>query len=243
MTSDSVKAIYQRKLAKPVELDSKDGQLQFLLKWIPQDKSTSILDAGCGNGKYSIHLASLGYRNLEAVDLFDEWKVPGAHYQPARIEQLPFSDHSFDFVFSNSVIFYVDPPAKALKEFSRVLKPSGRLMFTTINRWSPFAIERFLRRDLLKNSRSEHLNGISFFSASYYARQLKRTGFKILHRDGWKFSYFVYPRYRSLALRAKRWFGIDLPQPKNLISSSNWIGYLKSELSYHAIFIAEKQSK
>jgi len=50
----------------------------------------------------------------------------------ANIEQLPLSDASFDLVWSNMVLHCLSDPLAALKEFHRVLKPEGLLMFSTL---------------------------------------------------------------------------------------------------------------
>ncbi len=53
---------------------------------------------------------------------------------PARVmrvsaEELPFEEHSFDFVVSTLVLCTVDDPARALGEIRRVLRPHGQLVF------------------------------------------------------------------------------------------------------------------
>lgn len=47
----------------------------------------------------------------------------------APAERLPFADASVDTVVSTLVLCTVDEPADALREFVRVLRPGGRLLF------------------------------------------------------------------------------------------------------------------
>lgn len=41
-------------------------------------------------------------------------------------DKLPFSEHSFDIVFCNMVIYFWDNPAEHLSEIKKVLKPTGK---------------------------------------------------------------------------------------------------------------------
>lgn len=50
----------------------------------------------------------------------------------ADIEQLPLSSGSFDLVWSNMALHCLSDPPEALKEFHRVLKPQGLLLFSTL---------------------------------------------------------------------------------------------------------------
>lgn len=96
----------------------------------------SVLDAGCGFGQWSLALgmhnkhvsscdvspervnilaklaAELGFSNIDAT--------------VCRLETLPYDDNTFDAVFCYGVIF-LTPWRQTLKEFQRVLQPSGKL--------------------------------------------------------------------------------------------------------------------
>lgn len=105
-------------------------------------KPTSvILDVGCGAGFLSNELAKAGHK-VTGVDLsetslavaarFDETKT--VIYKPADAYALPFADASFDVVCAMDFLEHVEDPARAVKEFSRVLKPGGQFFFHTFNR-------------------------------------------------------------------------------------------------------------
>jgi 2-polyprenyl-3-methyl-5-hydroxy-6-metoxy-1,4-benzoquinol methylase len=66
-----IEKVYRERLLsqKPILKDN-DIQLNYILNYLPKDKKTTILDAGCGNGNYAFYLADLGYINISAVDLF-----------------------------------------------------------------------------------------------------------------------------------------------------------------------------
>ena len=53
----------------------------------------------------------------------------------ADASRLPFPDESFDLVFHRTVAEHFEEPASAIKECARVLRPGGKLVFLTPNRW------------------------------------------------------------------------------------------------------------
>lgn len=100
-----------------------------------------ILDVGCGAGfltnelakhRYDVTGIDLSGESLEVAKRFDETK--SVKYQTASAYELPFPDASFDVVCALDFLEHVDDPARAIKEFSRVLKPQGKFFFHTFNR-------------------------------------------------------------------------------------------------------------
>ncbi|MEU8818459.1 class I SAM-dependent methyltransferase [Actinoplanes sp. NPDC048796] len=68
-------------------------------------------------------------------------RVEAARVEAARIEvrqcdatDLPFADGRFDAVIANHMLYHVDDPDAALREFARVLRPGGRLFVATNGR-------------------------------------------------------------------------------------------------------------
>lgn len=93
------------------------------------DRSISILDAGCGYGFYTHELKARGY-NVIGCDLSIE-SLRINHFlhpdlQPdlilCDILKLPFEDASFDFVFCAGVLHHFKDPYKAIIELKRVSK-------------------------------------------------------------------------------------------------------------------------
>lgn len=50
-------------------------------------------------------------------------------------EKLPFDDNTFDAVFSNDVLCHLPGRSEVLVEMFRVLKPSGRMLFSDALNW------------------------------------------------------------------------------------------------------------
>lgn len=95
------------------------------------------LDLGCGTGFFLPHLAGRCHR-LHGLDLAPGMlaqaalRGSGAQLVCGDAEQLPFADQSLDWVFSSLALQWCERPAQAFAELHRVLKPGGRLLFSTL---------------------------------------------------------------------------------------------------------------
>ncbi len=110
-----------------------------------------ILEVGCGSGRDIILFSQKGVRYV-GLD-YDHRTVTVAKERSAQNNgvvglavadgtKLPFKDCSFDKVSCSEVIEHIPEYTKALKEIGRVLKPSGKTVFTTPNRHGPNGIVR-----------------------------------------------------------------------------------------------------
>lgn len=103
---------------------------------LPPTQAGTLLDVGCGNGKFIRQMRSLGW-NACGVDP-DEAAVAqglkdGLHVFQGSIIDLP-SDAHYDVITLNHVIEHVPDPIFLLAECGRRLTPrTGRLMITTPN--------------------------------------------------------------------------------------------------------------
>jgi ubiquinone/menaquinone biosynthesis C-methylase UbiE len=90
------------------------------------DKNKKLLEVGSGNGVFLKYLQKEGYDAI-GVDARPRGSDKEKVIQ-ARIEQLPFTDESFDVVLSNSVFdtsVYDQDQSLMTQELARVLKPGG----------------------------------------------------------------------------------------------------------------------
>ncbi len=111
----------------------------LLLKRIPWEGTKEVLDVGCGAGHSSAYIAEHYDCMVTGVDFSDDAidKAQALHanndcaprlkFLVADALRLPFADHSFDVVMCESVLFFIEDKAAAIKEMTRVLKPSGYL--------------------------------------------------------------------------------------------------------------------
>ena len=106
-------------------------------KHLPKGENLKILDVGTGPGFFAILLARAGY-DVTAVDyteamLAEAKKNAGEvaekiHFQRMDAQKLDFEDGIFDLVISRNVLWNLEQPEQAYREWLRVLKPNGTVM-------------------------------------------------------------------------------------------------------------------
>lgn len=97
-----------------------------------------VLDAGCGSGVHAEALIARGAK-VTGIDKSGGMLAIAARRlgDRARLVQadlegrLPFEDRSFDLVLASLVLHYLQDWAGPLSEFYRLLRPEGRLVFST----------------------------------------------------------------------------------------------------------------
>ncbi|KAI9666464.1 MAG: hypothetical protein M1821_004400 [Bathelium mastoideum] len=110
---------------------------RFLLERLDIIPNMHVLDIGCGTGNLASHIAQLvgKHGSIIGIDPSEE-RIAIAHKQTApnltfyvgRAEDLSrFSQATFDVVFVNSTLHWVQDQPRALRECGRVLKSGGRL--------------------------------------------------------------------------------------------------------------------
>jgi len=97
----------------------------------------TILDAGCGKGRFTEALAEAGADYVVGVDpvpMFIEEanNLKNQHfpteYMCSLTSEMPLEDGRFDAIICSEVIEHIPHPEKVFEEFKRVLKPGGMLL-------------------------------------------------------------------------------------------------------------------
>lgn len=91
-------------------------------------KGAKVLDVGAGPCRYKHHFSHCIYK------AHDFAKTPGQKYGEldyvSDIVNIPVPDGSFDTIVCTEVLEHVPDPVAAVKEFSRILVPNGKLILT-----------------------------------------------------------------------------------------------------------------
>jgi 2-polyprenyl-3-methyl-5-hydroxy-6-metoxy-1,4-benzoquinol methylase len=106
-------------------------------------KGLMIMDAGCGNGYFTRALAQKGasVTGIDQSSVFIGFCIEkervnplGIEYHTGSLDNLPMIENeSFDLIVSNIVFVDVIDYKSVLKELARVLKPSGRFVWSNLH--------------------------------------------------------------------------------------------------------------
>jgi SAM-dependent methyltransferase len=126
-----------------------ESNLEFLRRADVAGAPAKILEIGCGRGAMLDHLRGAGHAvtgiDIDAAALSQcQESYPGLSVFVASGDALPFADGSFDIVLSFDVFEHIKDSDRHLAQVRRVLKPGGRYVLQTPNKWTniPFELLR-----------------------------------------------------------------------------------------------------
>jgi 2-polyprenyl-3-methyl-5-hydroxy-6-metoxy-1,4-benzoquinol methylase len=138
---------YAEKYDKESFTTGTKGEVDFIEKEIRFNKSSKILDIGCGTGRHSLELARRGYNNITGIDLSEGQLRKArsvAQKENLKIEFLKKDARDFDFKESFDIAIMICEGAFPLMETDEMnfsilknayssLKSGGKFIFTTLN--------------------------------------------------------------------------------------------------------------
>lgn len=104
-----------------------------LIKSLQLPAEAAILEIGCSGGPLMQRLRTAGYSDLTGIDV----SVPAIELAQARGvphvsvmdgAALEFADGRFDLVIASDVLEHIEDESRALREWTRVLRPGGQLL-------------------------------------------------------------------------------------------------------------------
>ena len=109
-----------------------ESNFRWYFERFPKDAFAGklILDAGCGTGRHTFHMAQSGAREVVAMDFSQAIEVaarnnranPNTHFVQADIYHPPFLPGTFDFVYSLGVLHHLPDPEKGFRTLLPLLK-------------------------------------------------------------------------------------------------------------------------
>lgn len=206
-----------------------------------------LLDVGCGPGMLVRELLDTrpGDFRITASDLSQAMveatrqrvgDTDDVQVRTASIEDLPFSDESYDVVLAMGVLEYVDV-ARSLGELARVVRPDGLVLVTMLNPASPYRLFEWvvywpalrvlgrlerLARVPAERRHGEHRSGIRAIPEWRLRRMLHAAG--LIPRD--TVYYDVTPLLPPLDKVVRRWTRRWRSRPERTVSrgAGRWLG-------------------
>ena len=118
------------------------AELRGFLPLLELTRQSHVLEVGCGAGGCALYLSQLTHAQVTGIDAnasaIEEARMSAkatletctCFEQIDANERIPFEDASFDAVFSNDAMCHIPDRSRALKDWWRVLKINGRMLFT-----------------------------------------------------------------------------------------------------------------
>ncbi|MDH5633286.1 MAG: class I SAM-dependent methyltransferase [Gammaproteobacteria bacterium] len=135
-TYNTTKAAHGYDKARAIPAGSIRQWMDFLLVSINRDAVDSVIDLGCGTGRFSRSLAESYQCPVLAIDPSEPMLEQGRQSASAGLditwlagstEAIPASDYSTDLVWMSQVFHHIDNTDTAFAEINRVLTPTGYL--------------------------------------------------------------------------------------------------------------------
>ncbi|MDP9046931.1 MAG: class I SAM-dependent methyltransferase [Bacteroidota bacterium] len=198
-------------------------------EWI---NNKHVLDVGCGTGRWTKYVAKFA-ASVDAVDpskAIESASVmlagcSNVRLSRAAVNNLPFADETFDFVFSLGVLHHIPDTELALKQCVAKLKKDGHfltyLYYNLDNRGVIFkiifALSNVIRRLVsqlptgLKNVICDLIAGVVYMPLILFASLFKKLGFdKIAHKL--PLHFYIKKTFNVVRNDARDRFGTPLEQ-------------------------------
>ena len=168
-----------------------------------------ILDLGCGTGELSAYLSELVGQDgrVVAVDP-DSYRVEVARESHREVKNLAFQEGSsasfpgmgsetYDIVFSNFVLHWIQDKEEAFKNMFRSLKPAGKIVLTYGDRLH--SIEHKIYGELQNSESMERMRSKRWYERRANMEEMcSAAGFEIIKSVDVKMDDFEFENVESL---------------------------------------------
>ncbi len=128
-------------------------ELKTLLSFMPRVAGSSVLDIGCGTGRFVIPIAKIA-SHVTAIDMAKESikllraKAKKEHLENISASVMDFHDlpssKKFDYVLLVNVVHHVPEVEELFEKIKQVLKKNGRVVIFECNPLNPLFIPFFI---------------------------------------------------------------------------------------------------
>jgi len=183
-----------------------------VVRILEKEKRGPLLDVPAGEGALAARLIAAGFE-VSCCDLYPEiFRLAGVGIRQGDLNgDLPFDNHSFDFVTCLEGLEHIENPQQAIREFARVLRSGGTVIVSIPNilnieerlKWllygytshfKPMTRAHVARLRAEYDNREEiaaHVNPIGYSELRYI---LEKNGFHVtqVYRDKPKSNAWLY---------------------------------------------------
>lgn len=154
-----------------------------VLEWLAAQPGERILDLGCGDGQLTARIAAGGV-DVRGVDasaaMVAAARGRGVGADEAPAEKLPYSNASFDAVFSNAALHWVRGQDAMMAEVHRVLKPGGHFVAEMGGHCNIAAIRVAFMAVLERHGFAGAEDEVNYYpTPAEYTRRLEQHGFTV----------------------------------------------------------------
>lgn len=200
--------------------DDRLADLERLGRSLRLGPGARVLDAGCGTGQFALAFATLGCR-VTGIDIsppmIDRARVHGGEvgldvdWRVGTIDHVDDGHDTYDAVHARNVLQFVEDVPGALREFRRLLRPSGRLFASVPGDLSP------IYRNSWKRFLTPELANANFMTPGELSAILQALDWAIV--DGWGEYGQAHPGSPALLTPEKT---ADLPMALQQAAATTW---------------------
>lgn len=224
----------------------------MMKEMLPNLNGKKILMLGCGTGEETVILQSFeaSLENITGIDLSSKSieiakkTYPDVKFVIGDMNNLPFENDSFDFVYSSLAIHYSSTPDKVYEEVYRVLKPNGLFLFSVAHplRWG--SVEKEIDGEIVRIiGCSKNDDGKTVYGKYHSFEKHTFSSFAWQH-DGEVLEFYVgSPSMHFKMLRKANFEVLDFTESKCIAEAKNVdINYYtkNSEIPQFVAFLAKK---